>query len=60
VALTSYAGLELFGRYLRTTGFNAVVRTAFAGTPAWGDFGAVAMVRLLIALLVVGGRRCAT
>jgi hypothetical protein len=57
VALTSYAGLELFGRYLRKTGFNAVVRAACAGTRAWGDFGAVAMVRLVIALLVVGGRR---
>jgi len=57
VALTSYAGLELFGRYLRATRFNAVVRTACAGMPRWGDFGAVAMVRVLIGLLVVGGRR---
>ena len=30
VRLTSYAGLELFDRYLRTLGFNAMVRTAFA------------------------------
>jgi hypothetical protein len=57
VALTSYAGLELFGRYLRGTGFNASVRHAFAGAPTWSDFGMVAMVRLLIGLLVVGGRR---
>lgn len=57
VALTSYAGLELFGQYLRATGFNATVRAAWAGTAGWGDFGAVAMVRLLIGLLVVGGRR---
>jgi hypothetical protein len=57
VALTSYAGLELFGRYLRATGFNAVVRDAFAGAPSWGDFGAVAMVRLMVGMLVVGGRR---
>jgi DDE family transposase len=57
VALTSYAGLELFGQYLRTTGFNATVRAACAGTAGWGDFGAVAMVRLLIGLLIVGGRR---
>ncbi len=57
VALTSYAGLELFSRYLRTTGFNAAVRTAWAGSSSWGDFGAVAMVRLVIGLLVVGGRR---
>jgi hypothetical protein len=57
LALTSYAGLELFGRYLRATRFNAVVRKTFVGAPRWGDFGAVAMVRLLIGLLVVGGRR---
>jgi hypothetical protein len=57
VALTSYAGLELFGQYLRATGFNATVRAACAGTAGWGDFGAVAMVRLLIGLLIVGGRR---
>ena len=55
VALTSYAGLELFGQYLRATGFNATVRAACAGTAGWGDFGAVAMVRLVIGLLVVGG-----
>ena len=57
VALTSYAGLELFGRYLRATRFNAVVREAFAGPGRWSDFGATAMVRLVIGLLVVGGRR---
>jgi hypothetical protein len=57
VTLTSYAGLELFGRYLRQTGFNAMVRHAWVGRTGWGDFGAVAMVRLVIALLVVGGRR---
>jgi hypothetical protein len=56
VGLTSYAGLELFGRYLRGTDFNAIVRRACAGLQ-WGDFGAVAMVRVLIALLIVGGRR---
>ncbi len=57
VALTSYAGLELFGRYLRATGFNAVVRDAVAGIGGWSDFGAVAMVRLLVGLLIIGGRR---
>ncbi len=57
VHLTSYAGLELFRRYLRTMRFNALVRTAFAGAPVGGDFGVVGMVRLLIGLLVVGGRR---
>ena len=57
VNLTSYAGLELFSRYLHQRGFNALVREAFVGGPTWGDFGVVAMVRLLIGLLVVGGRR---
>lgn len=56
-ALTSYAGLALFGQYLRATGFNATVRAACAGTAGWGDFGAVAMVRLVMGLLIVGGRR---
>ena len=57
VALTSYAGLELFARYLRRTRFNTLVREAFAGSVTWGDYGVVVMVRLLIGLLIVGGRR---
>lgn len=57
VALTSYAGLELFGRYLRRIRFNALVREVFRGSAGWGDYGVVAMVRLLVGLLVVGGRR---
>jgi hypothetical protein len=57
VTLTSYAGLELFARYLRRTRFNALVREVFRGTAMWGDYGVVAMVRLLIGLLIVGGRR---
>lgn len=57
VNLTSYAGLELFHRYLRTMRFNDLIRAAFRGAPLGGDFGVVAMVRLLIGLLVVGGRR---
>jgi len=55
--LTSYAGLESFNQYLRRVEFNRVVREAFAGAPLGGDFGAVAMVRLLVGLLVIGGRR---
>ena len=57
VALTSYAGLELFARYLRRTGFNIMVREAFAGTTRWGDYGVVAMIRLLLGLMIIGGRR---
>ena len=57
VKLTSYAGVELFDRYLRTMRFNDRIRTAFRGAGLGGDFGIVAMVRLLMGLLVVGGRR---
>jgi hypothetical protein len=57
VKLTSYAGLELFDRYLRQTGFNGMVRTAFGKARFGGDFGVIAVVRVLIGLLVVGGRR---
>jgi hypothetical protein len=57
VRLTSYAGLALFDRYLRTRRFNTLIRRAFAGAPLGGDYGAVAMVRLLVGLVVVGGRR---
>jgi len=57
IQLTSYAGLELFNRYLRTMRLNDRIRSAFRGARLSGDFGVVAMVRLLIGLLVVGGRR---
>jgi hypothetical protein len=55
--LTSYAGLELLDRYLRRIGFSDLVRTAFGKAHLGGDFGVIAMVRVLIGLLVVGGRR---
>ena len=42
---------------MRRIGFYQLVRHALAGTPAWGDFGVVAMVRVVIGLIVVGGRR---
>ncbi len=57
VRLTSYAGLELLGTYVRTRRFNQQVREAFADLPRWGDFGVVAMVRVLVGLVIVGGRR---
>ena len=43
VRLTSYAGLELLERYLRTRRFNQLVREAFADLPRGGDFGVVVM-----------------
>jgi hypothetical protein len=56
VGLTSYAGLELFGRYLRQIRFNALVREAVGRVPG-GDFGAAVMIRVVVGLLIVGGRR---
>jgi len=46
--LSSYAGLELVRRYMRTLGFSERLRT---------DFGVVGMLRLLLGLIMVGGRR---
>jgi len=57
VKLTSYGGLELFQRYLRRMDFNAMIRRSFEGSRFGGDFGVAAMIRLLVGLLVVGGRR---
>ena len=57
VNLTSYAGLELLQRYLRRMDLDGMIRRCFQGSPLGGDFGLRAMIRLLIGLLVVGGRR---
>ena len=54
--LISYAGLELFRRYLRLSQLNVLLRRHLKPSLC-GDFGRVALVRLLLALLVVGGRR---
>lgn len=55
--LTSYAGLELLSRYLRGAGFNAKLREAFSKAGVGGDYSVVCMVRLILGLLWVGGRR---
>jgi hypothetical protein len=55
--LTSHAGLELFGRYLRGLRFSDRVRRAFAATPIQGDYTVPAMMRLLLVMLWVGARR---
>ncbi len=56
-ALTSYSGLEIISRYLRSMGLNGLLRSAFARSPFSGDYGHVPMVRLILVLLFVGGRR---
>jgi len=53
--LTSYAGLELLIRYFRRTDLNDLIRQHLTGLA--GDFGATAMVRVVLGLLIVGGRR---
>jgi hypothetical protein len=42
---------------MRQIGFNDLVRTALGKPVFGGDFGVVIMIRVLVGLLVVGGRR---
>jgi hypothetical protein len=56
-ALTSYAGLELLLRYFRAIRLNRLLRDQLAGSRLRGDFGIEAMVRVVLALVIVGGRR---
>ena len=55
--MTSYAGLELLIRYLRRIGFNAQLRQHVSAVLNGGDFGVVPLCRVILGLLVVGGRR---
>jgi hypothetical protein len=55
--LTSYAGLELLVRYLRKVRLNWQIRKHLAGHVPGKDFGVVAFCRVLLGLLIVGGRR---
>ena len=55
--LTSYAGLEVLRSYLGATRFNPRLRRHLGGLGLTGDFGFVPLVRLLLALVIVGGRR---
>lgn len=55
--LTSYAGLEVFRRYLLTSGFREKLRKFERKVALGGDFRFTAMVLLVVAMLVVGARR---
>lgn len=55
--LTSYSGLELLDRFLRALDLDGRLRRAFATQPLAGDYSMLSMVRLLLGLLWVGGRR---
>lgn len=55
--LTSYSGLELFDRFLRRIGLDRRLRGAFARHAISGDYSLTSVVRLLLGLLWIGGRR---
>ena len=55
-SLTSYAGLELM-RYLRNVDWNRQLRRHLGSLGFGGDFGVVSLCRVVLGLLVVGGRR---
>lgn len=55
--LTSYSGLELLDRFLRALDLDGRLRRAFAKQQLAGDYSLPSMVRLLLGLLWIGGRR---
>ena len=55
--LTSYAGLELLLRYFRSIRLNALIRRHMGTGLFGGDYGVIPMVRLVLGLVIVGGRR---
>jgi len=55
--LTSFAGLELVGQFLRQLGFSQRLRRHLHGCDPAGDFSSVAVVRLIVGMLMVGARR---
>jgi len=55
--LTSFAGLELMRQFLQRLEFSQRLRRHLHGRDAAGDFSSVAMVRLVLAMLMVGARR---
>ena len=55
--LTSFAGLELVRQFLQHCEFSQRLRRHLQGRDPAGDFASVAMVRLILAMLMVGARR---
>jgi hypothetical protein len=55
--LTSYAGLELFRQFLHAIQFSKRLRRHLRASDPGGDYSSVAVVRLLVAMLVVGASR---
>ena len=55
--LTSHAGLELFRQFVHQLGLSRRLRRHLHACDPSGDFSSVGMVRLLIAMFVVGASR---
>lgn len=55
--LTSYAGLEFVRRYFGTLGVSALLRRELSKALPHTDFGVTAMVMVVLALIISGGRR---
>ena len=53
--LTSFAGLELIGRFFRRLGLRELLRQVARRLPR-NDFGAVEMVFVILTLLIITGR----
>jgi hypothetical protein len=55
--LTSFAGLELFRRFLRQLGFQRALSNAEKKAAVGGDFSLASTVLTLLGMLLVGGKR---
>ena len=55
--LTSYAGLELFRQFLAVLGFSHLLRRHLRSEDPAGDYSSAGIIRLLLAMVVVGARR---
>lgn len=55
--LTSFSGLELFRRFLHGLKFSARLRHHLRRCDPSADFSSVTLIRLLLAMMVVGARR---
>ncbi len=55
--LTSYAGLEVLRRFLQLCRFNRLLNSQLRPVGLPGDFRFLAMIRLIVVLVIVGGRR---
>src|SRR5206468_12204868 len=55
--LSSFAGLELVRQFLQRIEFSRRLRRHLHGADPAGDFSSVAVVRLILAMLMIGARR---